>query len=104
MNKKDIAQLVVAVIVILGAALGAIEYFAKADELELVDMRLEQKIVGDSISNLTRQMWQLEDKYGNKNCSTWSDPRDRERYRNLNLQLEQLKKKQDAIIRKQTKQ
>jgi len=103
MTKKNILELVIAFIVIGGAAYGAITYFASAEDLSLVDMRLEQKIVGDGILGLTMQMGQLEAKHGSRDCSTWSDGKDREQYQRLEVQIEALKKKQDAIIQEQTK-
>jgi hypothetical protein len=102
MTKKNILELVIAFIVIIGAVFGAITYFASAKDLTLVDMRLEQKIVGDGILGLTLQMGQLEAKHGSQDCSTWRDNNDRVRYQKLQLQVEELKKKQDAIIQQQT--
>jgi hypothetical protein len=103
MNRKNILEIIVALIVVAGFMWGAVAYFASAKDLNLVDMRLEQKIVGDGILGLTMQMGQLEAKHGSQDCSTWSDSRDREQYQRLEVQIEALKKKQDAIIEQQTK-
>ncbi len=103
MTKKNILELVAAFVVVIGTILGAVAYFASAEDLNLVDMRLEQKIVGDGILGLTMQMGQLEAKHGSRDCSTWSDVKDREQYQRLEVQIEALKKKQDAIIQQQIK-
>jgi len=100
---KDNAETIVAILVMVGMIVGGLSYFATSEELILVDMRLEQKIVGDGIFNLTMQMTQLENKYNNTPCSTWNDYRDQQQYQRLKLQVEALKKKQDVIIQRQTK-
>jgi hypothetical protein len=103
MTKKNILEIFIAFIIVAGAMYSAVAYFASAKDLNLVDMRLEQKIVGDGILGLTMQMGQLEAKHGSRDCSTWSDIGDREQYQRLEVQIEALKKKQDAIIQEQTK-
>jgi hypothetical protein len=103
MTKKNILEIIIAFIVIFGAAFGAVTYFASAKDLNLVDMRLEQKIVGDGILNLTLQMGQLKAKHNNQPCSVWTNHQDRQNYERMRLQVEQLKKKQDYIIEQQTK-
>jgi len=100
---KGNVESILTVLAIIGMVVGGLSYFAKSEDLNLVDLRLEQKIVGDAIYQISMQMGQLEDKHGNDNCSRWNDARDRERYRKLRLQLESLKKKQDAIINEQTR-
>ena len=104
MDKKNILQIIVALIVIIGAVFGAISYFASAKDLTLVDMRLEQKIVGDSIINLYDQKTQLEIKYGNDVCSTWRGDQynaDRKRYLRIESQLKAMETRQNTIIQLQ---
>jgi len=104
MTKKSILEIVIALIVVAGAMWGAIEYFASAENLELVDMRLEQKIVGDSIYNLYEQKTQLEVKYGNDVCSTWRGEQadaDRKRYLRIEFQLKAMETRQNTIIQLQ---
>ncbi len=101
MTKKSILEIMVAFIIVVGGIFGAITYFATAEDLTLVDMRLEQKIVGDGILGLTLQMGQLEAKHGSQDSSIWRDNNDRQRYQRLKIQVEELKKKQDAIIQQQ---
>ena len=95
---KDILQTIISVCVLFGIVFGAISYFAKAEDLDQLAMRLEQKIVNDQIMAIQQRIWQLEDRYpGQPNCSTWRGPtadRDRQEYRRLKMQLEQLKKAQ----------
>lgn len=100
---KDNVETILTILVIIGMVVGGISYFAKDDDLKLVDLRLEQKIVSDGIFNLTMQMTQLEAKYGNRPCSTWNDYQDQQQYQRLKLQLDSLQKKQNAIINEQTK-
>jgi hypothetical protein len=101
MTKKNILEIAVALIIIVGAVFGAITYFASAKDLTLVDMRLEQKVVGDSIYNLYDQKTQLEVKYGNEECSTWrgkESDSDRKRYLRIKSQLKAMETRQSVII------
>lgn len=104
-SKKNILEIIIAFIIVAGAMWGAVEYFAAAADLRLVDMRLEQKIVGDSIINLYDQRTQLQIKYKNAPCSTWRGkeaPADRKRYLRIESQLKAMETKQNAIIQQQT--
>lgn len=95
---KDTIQTFIAICVLFGIVFGAISYFATAEDLEQVAMRLDQKIVNDQIMAIQQRIWQLEDRYpGQPNCSTWRGPtsdRDRQEYRRLKMELEKLKKAQ----------
>jgi hypothetical protein len=95
---KDTIQTIVSICVLIGIALGAIAYFASAKDVELIAMRLDQKITNDQIIAVSQRMWQLEDRYpGQPNCSTWSGPnaaKDAKEYRRLKLEIERLKKSQ----------
>ena len=101
MKKKDIIEIIALAVVIFGAVWAGIAYFASAKDLKLVEMRLDLKIIGDSIMTVNEQIWKLEDKYPGQACSTWNDNADREKYRRLKLQRDALQKKQDTIINKQ---
>ena len=98
---KENVETIVSVLVMIGLIAGGIAYFAKAEDLKLVDMRLEQKIVNDAVYDLTREVTYLEGKYGNSDCSTWRGPeaeRDRNQYKKLKEQLEAIKIRRSAII------
>jgi hypothetical protein len=100
MSTKDKLQALVAVLVIGGFLWGGMNYFARAADLQLVELRLDQKIMSDQIINTKRQMWQLEER--NKSCkeiNEWDD-RDRKQYKELDMDLQMLMKKQDAMIKK----
>ena len=96
-NKKTI-QTIVSVCVLVSMAIGAVTYFATAEDVDQIAMRLDNKITSDQIIAISQQMWQLEDRYpGQPDCSLWqgqSAERDRQEYRSLELKLEQLKKSQ----------
>lgn len=99
-STKDKLQAGVAILVIAGFIWGGLNYFAKAEDLRLVEVRLEQKIMSDQIFDVKRQMWQLEER--NKGCkgiNEWEE-RDRKQYKELDLNLQMLMKKQDILIKK----
>ena len=99
MKKKDIIGLVIAVFVMIGMIVGALNYLAKASDLQMVEMRLDQKIVGDQVFQLQERIWQLEDRnYGP--CSSWVNSEDKNTYRKLQEKIEMLKRRRDALINK----
>ena len=103
MKQKEIIELIVAVLVIIGMVVGALNYLAKASELQLVEMRLDQKIVSDQIMQLQQRIWQLQDRnYGP--CTNWTNQKDKDEYRKIQEEIEMLKKRRDALINRTMKQ
>jgi hypothetical protein len=103
MNKlKDYFGLIIAFAGVVGIVLGALSYFATAEDLQLVQTRLEQKIVADQQFTVQQQIWALEErnlKHG-ADCSHWPDERDRKQYKELKAQYEMLNEKQKAMMKK----
>lgn len=99
MNIKDHLQTIIAFAAVIGIAAGGIAYFAKAADLELVELRLEQKIASDAILQINQQMWQLEDRNQGRPCEQWESQRERDRYRMLKLKLETLKKRHEKALK-----
>jgi len=99
MKRKEIIEMVIAVFVIIGMVVGALNYLAKAEDLQLVEMRLDQKIISDQIMQLQQQTRWLENQnYGP--CINWPNKRDKDEYQKLLEQIEMLKRKRDALINK----
>ena len=59
-------------------------YYAKAAKLQLVEMRLDQKIKSDKRDFIQRRLWQLEDRYRDRIMP----PSVREEYRRLKMDLQ----------------
>lgn len=84
---------IVTALTLLGIAFGAYFHidnrYALAKELQLVEMRLDQKITNDEILAIQKIIYQLEDQYQDKHMpeSVKDDIRDLKQY------LEQLKSK-----------
>lgn len=93
---------VVGIIAIVGTIIGAYEFFAHAEDLKVVEMRLDSKILNDIAYDIRREMNQIEDRNGTSDCLRMSET-DRERYRKLQIQLQDLQKKIDAIRASQIK-
>lgn len=68
MSMKQISLSIGILVAIVGSVIGINEYFAKADDLRLVEYRLEQKILNDRYEAIQQRIWQLEDRYG-ENCN-----------------------------------
>jgi len=99
---KDYFGLIIAFAATIGIVLGAVNYFAKASDVELVQLRLEQKIVSDQQFSVQQQIWNLEDRnrqYGT-DCSKWPDERDRRQYKELKAQYDQLDQKQKVLMKR----
>lgn len=90
---KENIQIIIAIGVFIGMIMSSISYFAKASDLQLVSLRLEQKIVSDQVMDINRQMWQLEDRNIGKAFDVWPQ-RDKNEYRLLRERLERAKKKE----------
>jgi predicted nucleic acid-binding Zn-ribbon protein len=97
---KDYLSVIIAFAAVVGLVLGAINYFAKAEDLQLVELRLDQKIMSDQVMQIQQRIWQLEDRYKGRPCSEWSDQADRDEYRKLQMRVDELKKRQDKMMRK----
>jgi len=97
MKTKDILQLVISVGLIIGMVVGAITYFATAKDLQLTQVRLEQKIMGDAVLDIQKRMWALEDRNGGSDCSKWKNEKDKAEYRKLSFEVEMAKKKLEKI-------
>jgi hypothetical protein len=99
---KDYLGLIIAFAGVVGIVLGALIYFATAEDLQLVQVRLEQKIVADQQFSVQQQIWALEErnlKHG-ADCSKWPDERDRKQYKELRAQYEMLNEKSKAMMKK----
>lgn len=67
-----------------GSVVAVNDYFAKAAELELVAMRLDQKIQQDRCDRLQERVWKLQDRYIGREMPTSV----REELRRLDAELE----------------
>jgi len=86
---KENLQLILAIGAVIGMVLGGITYFAKADDLQLVEQRLDQKIKADKAYYLKRQLWALFDKHKTDDCNRMPQP-DNNICRDLKHELYQL--------------
>lgn len=100
MNFKVFLQTVVTIGVLIGMVVGGINYFASARDLQLVEVRLDQKIVSDQIMQVQNRIWQLEDRYKGTSCVNWPSSDDRMEYRRLKEQLEKLKDQLKVLRRR----
>ncbi len=71
------------IIALIGASLGAVEYFAKASELQLVSLRLDQKINQDRCDWVQQRIWALDDRYDKRVMPTTV----KEEYRRLKAEF-----------------
>jgi hypothetical protein len=101
MNKKDIIQAITFFVFVFGALFSANSYLAKASDLQLVQLRLDQKIVSDAINQTQDRHWKLIDRHNVKSCDEIKDERDKEECRKQDQQLKNLEKQYDVIIKKQ---
>ena len=88
--RNAILQVIGGLIIVITATFGAVNYFATASEVQMVATRLDQKIMSDRINQIRQMMWMLEDRNGGSDCSQWINQNDRNQYRSLQMQLEEL--------------
>src|SRR3990167_9158691 len=69
--------------------------YARESKVAAIDQRLQQKIVGDRMYELQRQLWALEDRHG-KDCKNASD-RVKEMCRSVKQQLQEAQDELDAL-------
>lgn len=111
MNKSMI-QTIVSLTILVAATVGSVNYFAsrgyvdflamsaKADT-QAIAVRLEQKILSDTIMQISQRIWQLEDRNGGSVYSRWIDQSDKDTYRKLQLRLKQLEAEYESMFGKQ---
>ena len=92
MEIKNWLGIVALTFTLFAGSYGAIKVFATNERVDLVQMRLEQKIENDMKWYVQQQLNQLEDKYKDVPCGSQWGQKDRERYRRLRFDLEQLDK------------
>jgi len=102
MEKKECLQIAVALIVIVGAIVGFNTHFAKASDLELVAMRLEQKIVSDASMQTEVRKWQLLDRNNARDCSDIKNEKDKEECRTLEQKIKEFDKRNQILMEKTT--
>ena len=96
MKLQEIWQPVIAIGVAVGMVMGAISYFATAEDLKLTQQRLDQKIVYDRVVDLKRMIYQMEDKYKGAPCEKWPE-KDRNVYRELKMELDEANKQREKM-------
>ena len=88
-NIKRGLEILVALFLILGGVWGATEFFAKADDLRLVEFRLDKKIQSDRAADIQKRIWMLEEHY--KDMTLPSVPQVvKEEYKCLKLELQEV--------------
>ena len=103
MDLKKALEPFIAICVLTGMIWGGITYFAKAEDLQMVEMRLDQKIVGDVVSQTQQRIWTLEDRNQGKPCSDWKSEDEKAEYRKLKEQLKMMEEKQKIMMQKGVK-
>ena len=91
-NIKKNLEIIIALFVVIGGVWGATEFFAKADDLKLVEFRLDKKIQSDRAADVQKRMWMLEEHY--KDMNSPNTPQAvREEHKCLKLELQEIKEK-----------
>lgn len=97
---KKTIETIISVCVLAGLVFGGIQYFAAAKDLKQVEQRLEQKILSDSILQISQRIWSLEDRHKKDGADErfWPSHEDAVEYRDLKRQIEELKLKQAGML------
>lgn len=84
---STITAISVAVCGLIGSVIAVDTRYATSARLELVELRLDQKIIEDRIQALQERMWKLEDRYGADKAH------EMEEYKRLRTEREMLMRK-----------
>lgn len=89
---KNWLGIIAVTLALFGSTAAGLDYFAKASDLELVAVRLEQKILADRQEDTQKRLWQLQDRNnGERDCAAWTNEADRAECRLLKLKIELIK-------------
>ena len=102
MEVKNLIQIGGFLITFIVAIIGINTYFAKAADLKLVDMRLEQKIVSDASIQTEARKWQLLDRNNVRDCPEIKNEKDKEECRNLEQKIKEFDKRNQILMEKTT--
>ena len=89
-----IASSILVLVALIGAVYKADCYVAKAEQLAMVERRLDQKIVQDQYNYIQEQLWKIEDRYRDRLLEKSDEIIDRER-----RLLKQLKETEEQLKR-----
>lgn len=92
-----IIGIVVGLITIAGALFAVDQRYAKSQDVELVSVRLELKILQDRYNDINSRIWKLEDRYRGQA----SPPEVVEEIRKLKQERDHLEKLINELIKKQ---
>lgn len=96
---KSILAVVVILISIAGSIIAMTTYFAKASDVQQVEVKIDIYILSQRADQLQQRMWQLEDRY--KCDMTEMPPEARESYRRAEKEREDILRKIEILQRKQ---
>jgi hypothetical protein len=104
MDRKDMIQTTATVAVLIGAIVSATAYFAKADDMNLIAQRLEQKIASDASYQMDQRKWQILNRNEKaRECSDIKDERDRDECRMLEKKIKEFDKMSEMYMQKMVK-
>jgi hypothetical protein len=93
---KNKALAIIALATIISLAFGAHNYFAKAEDLRLVSIRIDQKILGDRAHQIQEEIWNIKREYG----ETPLERKYREKIEMLEEKKKEIEKEIDNIHKK----
>lgn len=85
---------VLTLLTITGTLFTIDDRWAKAADVKLVELRLDQKIYSDRLHNIQQRMWSLEDRYGEEK---YMPPAIKEEYRRLKQEYIKTKMKLEQL-------
>jgi len=88
---KVVVSVIASVVLVVSAVWGAKQHFdtnyASVAVVELLSIRLDQKILSDTVKQLQAELWRLRNECGNEARSSKCSDRDRERWQQIEYEL-----------------
>ena len=91
---KLVALLITSIATILSSAFFIDARYAQSAEVQLIEQRLDQKIIQDRADNLQQRIWKLEDRFGSESKMKQEI---KDEYRQLKEDVQKLKQKLNVL-------
>ena len=96
---SNILKTILLLAAVITSAFGFNAYFAKANELKTVEMRLDYKIESDVFNSMRERLWMLEEKCNYGTCSDAEKREFKELKDDIEMQKEKVRELQKQMFK-----
>lgn len=96
---NNIYKAIGSLILLIGIAFTVNNHFAKADEVKVVELRLDYKIESDVFNSMRERLWKLEEQCSYGTCSTDEKKEVQQLKEDIDIQKEKLREIQKQMYK-----